>query len=105
MICRDGIAHYRHHLNRHLNSQRHKQTVGHLSRPPLPSPTPLPPHPLPANQDGVEPVVDLSDGIIDQFDTLDDDFLEVSCGLHCNRWLMTFTGRDIWVLFTPGLFG
>ena len=53
-ICRDGVAHLHHHLSRHLNSQRHKQTVKHLNQDSL--------HPLPPPTDQE---VDLNDVIDD----------------------------------------
>lgn len=82
-ICRDGIAHQRHHLSRHLNGRRHQETVGHLDEP---SPA-LPPQLTDQNnaEPALEDAVDLSDDVIHNVDALpivDDLTAEVSYGIH-----------------------
>ena len=89
IICRDGVVHHSRHLSRHLDSRRHRQTVGYVSQ-----------LPLLTDQDESEHasmyVAQSSDEVILNVDappTVNDIPAEVSYGLHlCDRRLMAFTG-------------
>jgi hypothetical protein len=89
MICKDSVAHYKHHLSRHMNSNRHKQIAKYLSQT-----LSL------ADQDESERAsvhaAHSSDTVI-----LDVDAPPIANGIptevchgldSCYRWLITFTG-------------
>ena len=106
IICRDGIAHYCHHLSRHLNGRRHKETVEHLDEPSSAPPV-LPPQFT--DQSDVEFTSEYApDDVIDNISAspIDDNLTsEVSYGVYfCDRQLMAsqYVGSGFFLLQDMG---